>query len=920
MADARPTPSRDIGSDHRRVPCSDLVDRETELETLTRCFDSACDGAGTAVMICGPAGMGKTSLVQAFVASLDERDDVPTVLRCGCDDLIRPRPFGPFRDMIRSSGLLSDDLAVDPNSEDILVNLTDILDRPNRPAVLVVEDAQWADDASIDVMRYLARRVVSLHAMLIITTRDDDAGGSHHVRNLLTGSSSSAPVHIALGPLSLEAVDQLAADSPLEGRYLHEVTGGNPLLVRQLLSADAEDATRLARETLMSRAAALSPEGRGVLQTLSVIPEGAAPTLVRTLFSDQPSALHEAEGTGLLLSTKSHIRFRHELGRLAVVEAMSFGERMAATDRALDALTETGEDPTVLVHIARAAGDGPLATRFALDVFEQGLAAEDHRGAWTLARIALECTVELSTERTAWLHTTAAVAGRAINRHIEATHHGERALQLLIRSSADADVDSATDTDADIGTAVADRLAADRALASAWLVMADLQGDAGDHLRARTALRTARELLADDTESIEWVRCNTRLAAAAMLRGEPDRAADMANKSVEAADINGWTAELVHALEIRGLAAGGPATPDGLEDLDRARELGAMHGPAGQHVSVLLSLADGYLRCAKTGDAEQVAEEAVRCSREQGLERLRHRSQVQLARILVHRGRTTEAEQLATTLTAEMSDPGVVDAGAEAVLARVAIRRGDDEAREMVERAWLAAVATGEIDKLAFAGASRLERSWVEGDDAALRQFARYLAGLGERHRHHRLRALAIRVLHRIEDTETTDGPQPPRAEPFPGCPAPFAAALSGEYDRAAELWEAAAEPFDQALELIESTEASAAFQGLRLLDRSGATRTADLVRHRMRMRGFQGVPRGPRKSSDGAVPILTGRQIDVLRLIAKGHTNAEIAEELFVARRTVDNHVSAILSRLGAKGRAEAAAEAVSRGLIDPI
>ena len=918
MADARPTPSRNKGSDYRRVPCSDLVDRGTELETLTRCFESACDGAGTAVMICGPAGMGKTSLVQAFLASLDEREDVPTVLRCGCDDLIRPRPFGPFRDMIRSSGLLSDELAVDPNQEDILVGLTDLLDRPNRPAVLVVEDAQWADDASIDVMRYLARRVVSLHAMLVITTRDDDAGGNHHVRNLLTGSSSSAPVHIGLGPLSLQAVDQLAADSSLDGRYLHEVTGGTPLLVRQLLSADDEDATRLARETLMSRAAALSPEGRAVLQTLSVIPEGAAPTLVRALFSDQPSSLHEAEGTGLLLSTKSHIRFRHELARLAVVEAMSFGERMAATDRALDALTETGEDPTVLVHIARAAGDGPLATRFALDVFEQGLAPEDHRGAWTLARIALECTVELSTERTAWLHTTAAVAGRAINRHIEATHHGERALQLLIRSYADTDPGTETGTNADTDPA-ADRLKADRALASAWLIMADLQGDAGDHLRARTALRKARELLADDTESVEWARCNTRLAAAAVVRGEPDRGADMATKSVEMADINGWTGELVHALEVRALAVGGPAAPDGLEDLIRARELAAMHGPAGQHVSVLLSLADGYLRCAKTGDAEQVAEEAVRCCREHGLERLRHRSQVQLARILVHRGRTTEAEQLATTLAAEMSDPGVVDAGAEAVLARVAIRRGDDEAGEMVERAWLAAVASGEIDKLAFAGASRLERLWVEGDDDALRQFARYLAGLGERHRHHRLRALALRVLRRLDDAETAECLRPHRAEPFPGCPAPFAAALSGDHEQAAELWEAAAEPFDQALELIESTEASAAFQGLRLLDRSGATKTADLVRHRMRMRGFQGVPRGPRKSSDGAVPILTGRQIDVLRLIAKGHTNAEIAEELFVARRTVDNHVSAILSRLGAKGRTEAAAEAVSRGLIDP-
>ena len=911
MADARSTPPVDVDGGYRRVPCDGLVDRASELDVLARCFDRACDGAGTAVMVCGPAGMGKTSLVQAFLASLHAQENVPLVLRCGCDDLIRPRPFGPFRDMIRSSGMLSDDLAVDPNQEDILVNLTGLLDRPNRPAVLVVEDAQWADDASIDVMRYLARRIVSLHAMLIITTRDDDAGGSHQVRSLLTGSSSSAPVHVSLGPLSPEAIGQLAADSPLDGRYLHEVTGGNPLLVRQLLSADAEDATRLARETLMSRADGLSADGRAALQTLSVLPDGAAPTLVRTLFSGQPGALHEAESTGLLLSTKSQIRFRHELGRLAVVEAMSFGERMAATDRALDALTETGEDPTVLVHIARAAGDGPLATRFALDVLDHGVAPEDHAGAWTLARIALECTVELSTERTARLHSIAAVAGRAINRHLEASHHAERALQLLLRDNTDGDLRNDHD-----------QQAADRALASAWLVMADIQGDAGDHLRARTALRKARELLDADVDSLEWVRCNTRLAAAALLGGEPDRGFDLATKSVAAIERNGWSGELVHALAVRGIAAGGPATPGGLEDLTRAQEIGAVHGPVDHYVAVLLGLADGYLRNAQTDDAERIAEEAVRCCREHGLERLRHRSQVQLARILVHRGRTNEAEKMAHALIAETSDPGVVEAGADAVLARILIRRGDDDAGEQVERAWSAAVATGEIEKLSFAGVSRLERFWVEGDEEALRQFARYLAGLGDRHRHHRLRAVALRMLGRLGADGATD-PSSSAAgtvAPFPGCPAPLAAALSGDHQRSAELWEEAAEPYDQALELTELTEASAAFQGLRVLDRTGATKMADLVRHRMRMRGLQGVPRGPRKSADGAVPILTGRQIDVLRLIAKGHTNAEIADELFVARRTVDNHVSAILSRLGAKGRAEAAAEAVSRGLIDPI
>ncbi len=893
--------------------CHNLVERAAELELLDRCFDGARRGAGTAVMVCGSAGSGKTSLVEAFLASLDE-EETPTVLWSGCDDLIAPRPFGPFRDMIHGNGLLPDELAIEPNQEDLLVSLLGLLDRPSRPAIVVVEDAHWADDASIDVMRYLARRLVSLHAMLIVTARvegrDDDAGGGHPVRGLLTGSSSSAPVRIDLGPLSLEAVATLGGESHLDARYLHEVSGGNPLLVHQLLAADPDDTTRLARETLMSRAACLSGDGRSALQTLAVLPKGAAPTLIRTLFSEQPGALHEAEGTGLLVSTTSDIRFRHELARTAVLEAMSFGERMVATDRVLAALTDAGEDPKVLVHIARAAGDGPLATRFALDVLDRGLAPNDHPGAWVLSRIALECTAKLPAERVAWLHATAAVAGRGISRHDEAMHHAERAVQLLTTVAAEDD-----------GGSDKRRSATERSLASAWMTLADLQGDAGDHLRARTALRNAREVLDGVPPCEESVRCTTRLAAAALVGGELNRSVELANSAVELAEANAWAAELVHALTVRGLAAGGTATGPGREDLARATELGALHGPTDHHVLALLGSADGYLRGTETADAERVADEAARTCAENGLKRLGFQARVHLAQVLIHRGRTAEAEKLANTLIDETADPAVIDCGAEATLARIMVRRGDEQAEESVERAWSAAVATGEIEKLAFAGISRLEFLWVEGDEETLRQFARYLIGLGDRHRHHRLRAEALRALHRLGDDIGAGDPGEAPAErdwPFEGCPPPFAAALAGDHRLAAELWETAGEPYEQALELIESTEAAAAFQGLRLLDRTGATRTADQARHRLRKEGLQGVPRGPRRSLDGAVPILTGRQIEVLKLIARGLTNAEIADELYVARRTVDNHVSAILFRLGAKGRSQAVDEAVSSGLID--
>ncbi|MFV0526574.1 MAG: ATP-binding protein [Acidimicrobiales bacterium] len=859
----------------------ELLERGRELAALTRCFGQASRGEGSAVLVSGPAGVGKTSLIDAFLASLD--DEAPLILRGWCDDLIAPRPFGPFRDMVVSTGLLPDELAVDPDRESLLVALLGLLDRPTRPTVVVVDDAQWADDASIDVIRYLTRRLPTLHAMLIVASRDDEAGGHHTTLGLLGGSSSGTPVRVDLRPLSPAAVEVMARGSALDAGYLHEVSGGNPLLVHQLLAADPDEAVRMAQDTLLARIRDVSSDGLAVLQALAVVPDGVSPNLARVLFGDRPAALNEAEASGLVTSASHRLRFRYELGRTAVLDAMSFGERMAVTDLVLTALEETGQDPTALVHIARAAGDGPRATQFALQALDQALGL-DHRQRWDLANIALEATAGLAPERIVALHSTAARSGRVVNRHAEALGHAERAVRLA--SSADVD---------------------DQVIARAWLDLADLQSDAGDHLRARSALRQARTLLDGEPVGPDSVACTIRQAAAAVIGGDTSRGIELATASIGTAEARAWTAELAWALGVRGQAA------NDVDDLTRAVDLGVGAEPSEHHVTSLLNLAQAQLRRVRADDAARAVDEAVRISRQHGFDRLDFVARAAKARILLHQGRTDEAERLAQELVDDPSDPGVARAEAEATLIRIAVRRADERAGGLVERSWTAAVATGEIERLAFAGLTRLEQLWMEGDDDGLRQFARYLMRLGERHGHRRLQAEAMRTVQRLGDDL---GPVELDGADWPE---PLASALTGDHRRSAELWAAAGEPYHQALELIEADDAAAAFEGLRLLDRIGAARTADLARHQLRRQGLQGVPRGPRRASEGTASVLTGRQVEVLRLIALGQTNAQIAGELFVARRTIDNHVSAILSRLGVADRTEAVEVAEARGVLDP-
>ncbi|MEL6981851.1 MAG: AAA family ATPase, partial [Actinomycetota bacterium] len=744
-------------SGDQREGSRSLVERADNLASIERRFDAARHGQGSTVAICGPAGIGKTTLIQTFLAGLDDA----TVFMGGCDDLIAPRSFGPFRDMARSSGLLPDDLIRNPNREDLLAGLLDVLDRPTRPAIMVVEDVHWADDASIDILRYLTRRIVSMHAMLIITLRDREVDRSHPVRNLLTGPTSTAPTRIELHPLSVDAVARMVRDlrstgvePGLDPRSLHEVSGGNPYLVGQLLGAGPGDAARSARETLVARSERLSPGGQAVLHSLSVLPEGADPTVARMLFGDQTEALHEAEGSGLLESTNDRIRFRHELGRTAVVQSMSFGERMAATNQVLDALINTGADPTLLVHLSRSAGDGRRATRFALEVLDDGLAPTNHREIWKLTRIALECTTDLPPDRIASLHQSAATAGRLTNNHDEAVRHAEKAVELL------------TDLGRDGGP-----------LATAWLTVATTRASTGDHHRAAAALHRAKELLDQEPVTEEWIHCNTLLAASALIGGETEESIERTTESIELAESNGWTQAMVYALGLRGVARGGPVFEEGLADMDRAVRLGARHGPPDRHAANLHNLSVLYLRNADTTLAEEAIDEAERYAREHGLDNMVFHSQVQRAHILIQHGRMADAETLLNDSLERAGDPGAIRASATAALARIWARRGDPAATDLIEQCWLDAVATGEIQKIGIAGIARLEYLWLQGDDESLQPFAHHLAGLGERHNHHRLRADALRTLQRLGAD----------VEPFDGCPPPLAAALAGDHRLAAE-------------------------------------------------------------------------------------------------------------------------------------
>jgi len=146
----------------------------------------------------------------------------------------------------------------------------------------------------------------------------------------------------------------------------------------------------------------------------------------------------------------------------------------------------------------------------------------------------------------------------------------------------------------------------------------------------------------------------------------------------------------------------------------------------------------------------------------------------------------------------------------------------------------------------------------------------------------------------------------------------PYALQAAGRWREAAAAWEAAGCPYEHAAALAESPEPDDLLTALGILDELGATPLATLVRRRLRALGTTRIPRGPRVETKDNPAGLTARQIDVLRLLGKGCTNAQIAGQLVVSVRTVDSHVAAVLAKLGAASRREAAARAAELGVLD--
>ncbi len=858
-----------------------LIERERELEQLDAMIKAAARGQGAVALVSGEAGIGKTSLIHRLFEGL------PRGWRAaagGCDALFTPRPLGPVRDM---AGMLGPEVRAQLEGGDrqqLFGAVLDTVSWSNAPMLMVWEDMHWADHATLDLLRYLGRRISLLPLLLILTYRDDEVGDQHPLMRVLEELPAAVREQVPLRRLSPRAVSALARKASLPGDWLYQKTAGNPFQVSEMLAAGqgASDSLPASiREAVTVRQGRLPGGARELLELISVIPAAVPPELVRELGGEEAALIaSDLTGSGILqASTAGDIRFRHEIARIATLERIPSKVRRAHHARILEALKALGENAPLdqMVHHAAGALDGAAVLAIAPEAASRAAASGAHREAAAHLGTALRFVEEADAETAALLHERwayeSALAARIDDEVLNARRHAITLWQVLGRQDK-----------------VGENLR--------WLSrMHWYRGEAPEAARlADQAIRVLESI----PPSAEQAMAYSLRSQLHMLNDQMEEAVYWGERAL-ALEADFPRPDLrAHALNNIGTALVFRGRSEGVAMLQDSLDISLAHDLHEHAARAYTNLSEYAVEFRQFELAEKVIASGIAYDIDHDLDAWTYYLQGRLALLRMEQGRLKDAVTMARAITERENLTLVVRLPALLVQARAAMRLAAPEASRLMEQAYADAMATDELQHIVPARLTLIEHAWLTGNGALANEHLDALFALSEGDRHPwniGERAVWARRLGRVK----------PGVD-MAALPEPFRLELEGTIEPAAQAWRRLGMPYAAALVCLQSDDGDLLGQAVHDLQAMGAEAGAAFARRRASELGAtRRLPR-PRRGNYKAArehPLgLTRREQDVLRLIVKGCSNREISETLGRSPRTVEHHVSAVLSKLNAQNR----------------
>jgi DNA-binding CsgD family transcriptional regulator/energy-coupling factor transporter ATP-binding protein EcfA2 len=857
----------------------ELLDRADALAALTTARERAAAGDGRIVVVRGETGIGKTTLIRHLRALQPPGTEV---LLGACDDLVTPRPLAPFHDIARQLGGRVADLVAQGAGRDLVHDaMLDVLNRLPPPIVMILEDLHWADEATLDLVLTMGRRLVDRPVLLVTTHRADEVDAGHPLTRVLARLPTANLVVVDLGPLSLGAVSRLATQTAIDGAELHRVTGGNPFYVTEVLAGEELAPSASVSVAVTDRVARLPVATRRLLDLMSIVPARVGVALLNRCEPHWPELLEPAEQRGIVTVAGDAVVFRHELARRAIEQSLPSLRARRLHGQVLRVLEELQADASRLVHHADGAGDvaaivthAPVAARIAQ-------AADAHREAVAHYLRALRHEERFTPEERGAMYRELAGAGMAADQPTVAVSSARRAVEVF-RAAGD-----------------------DVATGEALTLLSRLASWASDLATARTAAREAIDVLEPRGPTALLARAYGAMCYVALTEWDGPAARTWADRCEATARAVGDEAVAALGRVYRGalhLSTTGSET-----DLRAAMAVVERHG---EHQTLTQAYMVGstalhFRREYRRANA-WISEAMAHGVRHEHLGWLPYFHSLR-ALLNLDVGAWDEVEPEVDGALARHTEGVWAHAVALTARGRLASRTGRPGALADLQRAWQMASELGVLQLRYPAAVALTELLWLQGKlDGVPPELAEIRAPALETGWSGALAEIGV-WLQRAGAGDI----------PIDAMSGPFRLLLEGRHLEAAQAWERLGCPYERAEALVLSDDVDALLAGLAILDDLGALPLAQRTRTRLRALGVSGVPRGPRQETRQNPARLTPRQAEVLAVLVEGLTNAQIAERLFLSTRTVDHHVAALLAKLEAGSRGEAVERARQLGLV---
>ncbi len=851
-----------------------LLERDSELEALVAAVEAARGGKGTFVFVAGEAGIGKTALLRGLRSRLEGQ---AAFVVGKCEPLSVPVPLGPVRELLSAAPVSAAALEGDRFA---LARLVLGALQKSEPVVGVIEDAHWADPATLDVLRLLARRIEDSGVVIVVTYRDDELAANPRLA-MLVGDLAGAPAtrRLALSRLSETAVRALAEPLGIDAGELSQLTGGNPFLVVEALAAGG-GLPATVREATLARVGRLDPEARGVVDAAAVIGRRVDQRLLAAVAPGSSDAVEGALACGVLIEDGDELAFRHELTRQAVEASISAPRRAALHARVLTVLEQEhdGIDYALLAHHAERARLAVEACRYAM------LAAADAERVGALREAGLQLERALRFGASLDAHERFELLLR-----LSRATNFEGRMEDALRAAEDA----LAMAEADLGAHEHGR-ALNVLVAALWSLDRVVE--------AKDAAQSAIGVLETTSEAGDLARAHSAYLRVEAVAFDPSAVIAAAPRALELAVAAGLEEARIDIEISVGLARGHQGRPDAGAQLARAL---ADAIAAGLHIQTIRAYVNSVAVAAEARDhatVDGVSMRALKLFSDYQAAIPRDAVAISVARSLLDRGRLEPALESAARRRREWFGEVPLALVVEGL---IRARCGRPDAEPVLQQALESVARVPEGWRHSMIRAALAEAAWLRGDSAGvLAQVAaaRETPWAGQFGRPSGELALwALRC--------------GAHADPPARAPEPVRLELAGDWQDAIRAWRELEAPYEAALAALPGDD-HAAREAVAALHRLGAAAAAKAFARARSQRGGT-APRGPHHSTLSNPAGLTRREQEVLVHVARGATNAGIAQALHLSERTVAHHVSAILFKLGVRTRTAAVEAAHAAGVL---